>query len=237
MLIMNNVEASRTVGIVGKNHPVIDVFRQSLASRGMNLKEFEDRNALLASTQAEPRPDILILSEKTAIKGIKDIPRIVLGSGEKGAAETALNKGACDYISTRGEKPKDVADYVAAKINRLAQRGIWEPAVLPPVITVDGISIDIGRNKLTVDGKPVAIRLRCFMALSHLIQNADLIINHDELVSRLMLEETLDPHHSVRQCVSEAKTKLGSKKNHIVNIWGEGYMFATSPEAKKSANV
>lgn len=233
----NTVESSRTVGIVGKNHQVIDVFRQSLASRGMNLKKFEDRNALLASVQAEPRPDILILSEKTGIEGIKNIPRIVLGLGGKDAAETALNNGACDYISTRGEKPEDIADYVAAKISRLSQRSIWETAVLPPVITVDGISIDIGRNKLTVDGKPVAIRPRCFMALSRLMQNADLIINHEELVGHLEFEEVLDPHHSVRQCVSEAKTKLGPKKNHIVNVWGEGYMFVTDPEAKKPESI
>lgn len=126
---MSNVENGITVGIIGKNQATIDVFRESFEDSGMGLRVFQSKKELLMDCP----PDILILSERTGLRRIKHIPRIILGQEKEnnripnGAAARALNNGALDYVYSGDKHGKnfaiqDIADYTVAKISRFANR-------------------------------------------------------------------------------------------------------------------
>lgn len=233
---MANIEA-RTVGIVGRNESTIAAFRKSLNDRKMSVQTFQDKLALL---NAAPKPDILILSEKTGITGIEKIPRIVLGSGKEGDTEDgktatiALEEGALDYIYTRHSdslpKPaQDVAAYTAAKIYRLFNANRWEVPE-PTIITIGNFSLNIDLNRLTINENVIKLRPRCIPALAFLMQKADEMVPFREIINFLEYDGMKTPMNNVKTCISEIRKRLGSeKRRHIKTIRNGGYMFVTNP--------
>ncbi|WP_407319666.1 response regulator transcription factor [Isoptericola halotolerans] len=142
--------------------------------------------------------------------------RVLMLTAQSGTRErvAGLELGADDYLG----KPFDYAELVA-RVRALARRPSTAAATL---LEHDGILVDIARAIATRDGRDLALTPKELMLLAHLLQSADRIVSHEELLEKVW-DAATDPFtNAVRVTVSKVRTKLGAP-DPIETVHGRGY--------------
>jgi two-component system, OmpR family, alkaline phosphatase synthesis response regulator PhoP len=129
-----------------------------------------------------------------------------------------LEMGADDYI-TKPYNPREVVARVRA---RLRQPGAYQPQVLQ----VAGLSLDIGRREVVVNGRLIDLTPTEFTLLQTLMEQAGYVFTRSELIRRGLgldyegVERTLDSHiRNLRQKI-EPDPK---NPTYIQTVFGVGY--------------
>jgi len=153
-----------------------------------------------------------------------------------------------DYISTTHRSPKDdrilayhplqdVADYTAAKIDRIFTkvREAHEetPSVQEP-ITIGGISIDVERMSLIVDGNVAPIVPQQLRLLIYMMRHADQLVTRATVMQLIKHGDEFEEYYSniISAQVSYMRKALGRYKDHIETVREAGYRFVSNPEPK-----
>jgi len=105
-----------------------------------------------------------------------DMPLIVLSAvGEEDAKVRALSSGADDYI-TKPFGPRELIARLAANLRRTSV----EPE--EAVIETQGLSVDLARHNVSVDGEEVHLTPKEFELLRALASNRGRLLTHRELL-------------------------------------------------------
>ena len=162
------------------------------------------------------------------IRDISDIPIIML-TGEQSAEEDVvrgLDRGADDYII----KPVGNRELVARV------RAVLRRAELPPSLNAgrgitysDGcLTVNIAERKVMVDEKQIKLTPKEFRLFALLLENANRILSHKQLLEKVWGWEYTGDVDYVRIYISHLRQKIEptpAKPRYIVTEPGVGYYF------------
>jgi two-component system, OmpR family, KDP operon response regulator KdpE len=227
---------SVSILVVDDETPIRRLLRLGLGSEGYRVTEAPSgRLAIQALKEAEPDlvvldlglPDIsgLELLRRWRAEGIAT-PVVILSSrtDEAGIVE-ALESGADDYVT----KPFGMNE-LAARI-RTALRHRFQAQGERPVYVSGGLSVDLVRRIVKVDGREVKLSPKEYDILSLLVRHAGKVITH-----KLLLDQVWDgasDQQYVRIYVRQLRQKIEPQPDqprYITTETGVGYRLA-APDA------
>jgi two-component system KDP operon response regulator KdpE len=198
--------------------------------------------ALPASTEEEAldvaavnRPDAaiidLVLPDGDGIQLCRrlrewtQIPVIVLSAvGDEDAKVRALAAGADDYV-TKPFGPRELIARLEANLRRTS------PDPEEALITAGGLTLDLARRLVTVDGEEVHLTPTEFDLLRALARNRGRLMTHRELLSSVWGGGYVDDTQVLRAHIANLRRKIepagGSPGQRIIRTEaGVGYRFA-----------
>ena len=162
-----------------------------------------------------PGTDGIALME--GVPALADLPVIFISAyGRDETVARALEAGAADYIV----KPFSPTELTARVRAALRRRSGPEPFVLGE------LSIDYGRRRVSVAGRPVRLTATEYELLRLLSVNAGRVATYDALLRQVWGEKDTGDPEPVRNFVRKLRRKLGDDAagpRYILNERGVGY--------------
>ncbi len=161
------------------------------------------------------------------IREISEVPVIML-TGKRNSEEDiilGLDAGADEYLS----KPVSNRELLA-RIKATLRRAEKSPenAWKNPVFSNDYLTVDIPERKVVVNGQRLKLTPHEFRLLALLVENADRIMSHQQVLERVWGFEYADDVDYVRIYVSHLRQKIEpepSSPTYILTEPGVGYYF------------
>jgi DNA-binding response OmpR family regulator len=208
----------------------------NLRREGYEVVEAADGEAALAAAAAQ-RLDLVVLDLLLpGVDGLEvcrrlrargPVPILMLTArADEVDRVVGLELGADDYLA----KPFSMRELVArvkailrrAELNRAAQP---EP---PTRLVRDGLTLDAGRRRVTVDDQEVSLKPREFDLLAFLARQPGQVFTRAQLLEHVWGYDYLGDSRTVDVHVRSLRTKLGDRADTprwIETIWGVGYRF------------
>ncbi len=170
-------------------------------------------------------PDLDGFHVLQTVREISDVPVIMLtAKGEEEDRVRGLELGADDYV-TKPFSPRELVSRVRAVLRR-------SEAIKPGARTLididDHLKIDFDRRRVWVDGELVSLRPTEYRLLYHLVQNAGLVLTHDQILIKVWGYEYRDEPHYVRLYVNYLRKKIEkdpANPKYILTERSIGYRF------------
>ena len=186
----------------------------------------------------EQKPDLVLLDVMmpgldgwqtcSCIREITDIPIIML-TGKKNSEEDVvrgLECGADEYLT----KPVGNRELIARVHSAL--RRAEQPSYLDKkertTYSDAYLSVDVEERKVEVGGKRIKLTPREFRLLALLIENADRVLSHQQVLENVWGWEYIDDVDYVRIYISHLRQKIEpdtSQPKYILTEPGVGYCF------------
>ena len=186
----------------------------------------------------EDKPDLVLLDVMmpgldgwqtcSCIREITDIPIIML-TGKKNSEDDivrGLECGADEYLT----KPLGNRELVARVHSAL--RRAEQPSYLERKRKItysdDSLTVDVEERKVELHGKRVKLTPREFRLLALLVENADHILSHQQVLENVWGWEYIDDVDYVRIYISHLRQKIEpdpSQPVYILTEPGVGYYF------------
>ena len=136
----------------------------------------------------------------------------------------ALNLGADDYLT----KPFGIEELLA-RVRAQLRRS--QPAVADAVVTFGAVQVDLARRVLCKAGKEVHLTKIEYRLLSVLIEHADRILTHAQLLHAVWGPNHQEHEHYVRIYMANLRQKLEdqpTQPRHLLTEIGIGYRLCLS---------
>ena len=209
-----------------------ELLRAYLKQFGITLECAGDADEGLLKL-ARSEPDLLLLDVMLPgrdgfeicreVRKTSNIPIIMLTArGDVFDRISGLEIGADDYVA----KPFEPRELVA-RIQTILRR-LDAPGAEQKLLKFEGMEIDRGSRKVTVDGDGVELTSMEFELLVVLAQRAGKKVSRDEILNQLRGIDAAILTRSVDIMVSRLRNKLGDSvkpPRFIETIWGMGYSF------------
>jgi two-component system, OmpR family, KDP operon response regulator KdpE len=154
----------------------------------------------------------------TALRAWSKMPIIVLSAvGEEEEKVRALEAGADDYV-TKPFGPRELVARLQAALRR-ADAGASEP-----VISADGLEVDLAAHSVRVDGAEVHLTPIEFNLLRVLAVNRGRLMTHRALLVEVWGPEYADDVQVLRVHIANLRRKIGPE--YVRTDPGVGYRFA-----------
>lgn len=133
---------------------------------------------------------------------------------------TGFSAGGDDYIP----KPFSIQE-VIARVKAVMRRFPMADEPVSDMLECGAVRIDLESKMVYIDGEKVMFSKKEFEVLSFLASNRGKIYSREDLISELwkdapyVLDRTVDVH------IARIRSKLGARKNYLVNRSGYGYVF------------
>ena len=186
----------------------------------------------------EHKPDLVLLDVLmpgmdgwqtcSRIREVTDIPIIMLTGKQNGEDDVVrgLEHGADEYLS----KPLGNRELVARV--RAALRRAEKPSYLQgekkALFSDDYLIIDVPERKVMVYGERLKLTPREFRLLALLVENADKVLSHQQVLENVWGWEYIDDVDYVRIYISHLRQKIEpdpSQPRYILTEPGVGYYF------------
>lgn len=159
---------------------------------GEYLSETNDYDTIVIDLRL-PDIDGITVCKRIREAGIKTPILILTGSIEVKNKIAALDSGADDYLT----KPFSFAELMA-RIRALMRRS---PQTLNSnVLSLDGLTLDVSKNRVERNGKEVHLRRKEFSLLEYLMRNPGLVLTRNMILGHVWEEDidqltnTIDVH-------------------------------------------
>jgi two-component system KDP operon response regulator KdpE len=204
------------------------IFKASGGQEGLKLLYLERPDMVLLDV-AMPGMDGWQTCQR--IRDITDIPIIMLTGKQKAEEDIVrgLDYGADEYLF----KPVGNRELVARVKAVLRRNELPAQADVKREITYadDFLLIDISERKVAVNGERIKLTPREFRLLAYLVENADHILTHKELLEKVWGWEYTDDLDYVRIYISHLRQKIEpnpSLPTYVITEPGVGYYFQKS---------
>ena len=150
--------------------------------------------------------------------------------GDEDDTVKGLNIGADDYIS----KPLSMKE-VKARVKAVIRRTSKLPRVTPEnapdddsdnaVVTFEGLTLDIGKKSVTVDGNEVNFTKLEFELLALLMENPGKVYSREKILARIWPRDTYVTDRTVDVNITRIRKKIGNYGKCVKTRFGFGYLF------------
>jgi two-component system KDP operon response regulator KdpE len=214
--------------VVDDEVQILRALRTGLRAAGYTVDVAETGEAALAEAALQPPEAVildLVLPDRSGTEVCRELrkwssaPVIVLSAvGEEREKVAALDAGADDYVT----KPVGIDELLArlrAVLRRVAPPGA-------PLVEVGNLAIDLEKQELRVDGRPVHLTPLQFDLLRVFARNVGKLLTH-----RMLIREVWGPGYSgdanlLRVHVAQLRRKIESdpaRPRHLLTEPGAGY--------------
>mgnify|MGYP001226544576 CR=1 FL=1 len=170
-------------------------------------------------------PDLDGFKILKTVREISDVPVIMLtAKGEEEDRVRGLELGADDYV-TKPFSPRELVSRVRAVLRRTEA---IKPGTRTLIEVDDRLKIDFDRRRVWVDGELISLRPTEYRLLYHLVQNAGLVLTHDQILIKVWGYEYRDEPHYVRLYVNYLRKKIekdAANPKYILTERSIGYRF------------
>ena len=201
----------------------------TLETTGLKAKGFADGAAFMEALAFDtpelilldimlPGDDGMVLLKKLKSSSkTKDIPVImVTAKGSEYDKVIGLDSGADDYVT----KPFGMMELVS-RIKAVLRRS--RKTEEKSQIELSGVSMNIKKHDVTVNGKEVALTLKEFELLEKLMLNKGIVLTRDQLLTEIWGYDFDGETRTVDVHVRTLRQKLGEKGDLIQTVRGVGY--------------
>ncbi len=213
--------------VVDDEPPIRKLLRTGLGSQGYEVMEAISGQAALDGLAR--KPDLMILdlglpdiSGLDVLRILREagsaLPVVILSSRDDEAGKVkAFDLGADDYVT----KPFGVNELLARV--RAALRHKLQTQGEKPVFTVDGLSVDLIRRVVKVDGVDAKFSPKEYELLRLLVQHAGKVLTHALLLKEVW-GPTTDPQY-LRVYIRQLRLKIEKpgRPTYIATETGVGY--------------
>ncbi|MEH0982546.1 response regulator transcription factor [Micromonospora sp. CPCC 205556] len=225
---------AQRVLVVDDDRTVSDVVCRYLAHAGYLVDHVSDGAAALAAVAAAP-PQLVVLDLMLPVlDGLEvcrrlrerpdGVPIVMLTArGDEADRILGLQLGADDYLS----KPFSPRELVL-RVRSVLRRAGGEPAAVDTeVLTDGGLTLRTGPRVARLHGRELALTLREFDLLAHLMRHPARAFRRAELLERVWGwhfgdQSTVTVH--VRRLREKVETDPATPRR-IVTVWGVGYRY------------
>lgn len=186
----------------------------------------------------EQRPDLVLLDVMmpgidgwqtcSCIREVSDIPIIML-TGRRTSEDDivhGLECGADEYLA----KPlgnRELLARVRAALRR-AEQPSYMDTKKKTLFTSGHLTVDVAGRRVTVNGERLKLTPREFRLLALLVENADRVLSHQQVLENVWGWEYIDDVDYVRIYISHLRQKIEpdpSRPRYIMTEPGVGYYF------------
>lgn len=231
---MNPADLSGPVLIVEDDRNTAALVATYLQREGFATLQVHDGARALETAQQE-KPGFVILDVMLPgmdgweicreLRKVSEVPILMLTAREEEIDRVmGLSLGADDYV-VKPFSPRELVERVKAILRRVRPAAPQDSSLLEH----DGLSLDPGKHKVTVDGQAVALTAVEYKLLQALMTAPGRVLSRDELLDRLydhgetVIDRVVDVH------IGKLRQKLGDDPNapsYIHTVRGFGYRFA-----------
>jgi two-component system KDP operon response regulator KdpE len=222
------------VVVVDDEAAICRALRINLRARDYEVSTAGDGASGLAVIARE-RPDVVILDlglpdmdGTEVIKGVRgwsSLPIIVLSAREQEAAKVAaLDAGADDYVT----KPFGM-DELLARLRAAVRRTVsWDEV---PVISTDGLVIDVGAKRVSRDGADVRLTPTEWQLLEILVRYRGRLVTQRQLLHDVWGPAYTTEVNYLRVYMAQLRRKLEpvpARPRYLLTEPGMGYRFTVA---------
>ncbi|MEV0808401.1 response regulator transcription factor [Micromonospora sp. NPDC050200] len=220
--------------VVDDDRTVSDVVCRYLAHAGYQVDHVGDGAAALAAVAAAP-PQLVVLDVMLpGLDGLEvcrrlrerpdGVPIVMLTArGDEADRILGLQLGADDYLS----KPFSPRELVL-RVRSVLRRAGGEPAgATAEVLTDGGLTVETGPRVARLHGRELALTLREFDLLAHLMRHPAHAFRRTELLERVW-GWSFGDQSTVTVHVRRLREKIEADPadpRRIVTVWGVGYRY------------
>ena len=227
----------KTILVVDDEPRIVELARDYLEHAGFNVITAVDGPSALTAARVR-KPDVLVLDlglpgmdgldVARAIRRDSTMPIIMLTARDDELDRVlGLEIGADDYV-TKPFSPRELVARIRAILRRVDRQA--EPS---DRIDVAGVTIDISRMRVEVNGRNVDLTPTEFQLLVALARQPGRIFTRSQLLDAIhglafeSYERAIDAH------VKNLRRKLEDdpgQPRYVLTVYGVGYRFAEEPE-------
>lgn len=153
------------------------------------------------------------------IRACSRVPIILLTArGDEQDELQGFGLGVDEYI-TKPFSPKILVARVEAILRRSGQLDKGE------VVSCDGIELDKGAHRVTIDGQEVELSYKEFELLAYFMENRGLALSREKILNQVWDYDYFGDARTIDTHVKKLRSKLGEKGDLIRTVWGIGYKF------------
>jgi two-component system, OmpR family, KDP operon response regulator KdpE len=217
--------------LVVDDEPQIRRFlRASLTAKGYAVIEASTGQEALLKATSE-RPDLIILDlglpdvdGMEVIRQVREWSRVAVlvlsVRGREADKIAALDAGADDYVT----KPFGMGELIARI--RAALRNRLEQEAEEPVFRSGGLTVDLARRDVSVNGRGVKLTPTEYDVLRMLVTHAGKVVTHQHLLREVWGPADVEETHYVRVYVGQLRQKIEvdpAQPQYILTEPGVGY--------------
>jgi two-component system KDP operon response regulator KdpE len=187
------------------------------------------------------RPDLVILDlglpDRDGLDLTRDlrewtgVPIIVLSARDREEDKVrALDLGADDYLT----KPFGT-DELLARLRVALRHAQMRPADQPAIFRAGGLTVDLARRHIAIDGREVHLTPIEYKLLSTLVLHAGRVLTHRQLLRAVWGPEYGDENHYVRVYMAQLRRKIETepaRPRYIRTEPGVGYRLVEQQDGQ-----
>jgi two-component system KDP operon response regulator KdpE len=168
-------------------------------------------------------PDMDGMDVIRLIRSLSEVPILVVSNrGDEEAKATALDLGADDYIS----KPCTAEELTTRIRSVFRDRPVNDEQKTSRVFSNAGLTVDVGRGVVTVEGQEIELSDQEFGILREFVLHAGRALTHRRLLQAAWGNQEAGDVRFLRTCIRRIREKIElspARPRHIVTEAGIGY--------------
>jgi len=225
------VSTGKKILVIDDEPDVLELIEYKLKSEGFSIRTSSNPAQILGEIK-DFLPDLIVLDimmpELDGLQvcrmirsnaSLQSIPIIFLtAKGELENRIEGLEAGADDYLS----KPFNTRELIL-RIRSIFKRISDAEEKKPSMLSVDGITVDTDRHRITVEGKDVTLTATEFRLIHLMMSRIGKVLSREELLSHVWNYSADVETRTVDTHIRRLREKLEGKGDIIKTIRGVGY--------------